>query len=68
MNKHSTNEKFIRCSVCNMAYHWSCLYGKEHQEYDITVELTSEWKCPLCKSKKKNISSDNTPIKVRPGL
>lgn len=59
-NSDTDNKNYKRCTRCNKAFHYECIFSFESQESSNNI-LSRDWKCPMCKNKKRN--NDNTPIR-----
>ncbi|KAL0850832.1 hypothetical protein ABMA28_006752 [Loxostege sticticalis] len=59
------DDKYVKCSKCKYAYHFTCLASNEDEEQSTA---SAEWMCPLCNVTPKNQNKDNTPVRYNPNI
>lgn len=57
-------EDSIKCSVCHGSYHYLCVGLNEVEFKKILPMNKLKWKCPTCKTGKRN-NNNNSPINTR---
>lgn len=53
----------IKCTICKLTYHYSCLNISPTYYKNNKAELTKAWTCPSCNNVTRRTRNDNTPIR-----
>ena len=63
-NNTEDGASLITCSKCSTIYHILCLNMKREDHKELRTKQT-QFVCPSCKLKTKNVNTDNTPIRPK---